>query len=557
VTSALLDILVNKVDSVDPVALGETTTYTVTITNAGPSFGTNVVMVDNFPSGSPTATFSYQGNLTLTPPGIGACTEPATDATSGTLTCTLPGLASGQSAVLTYDMRAEAIAAGVSGTTFNTATVSVTEPETQLTNNAATNATTSRRTADLAIVKSAPATATPGTNFDYTLTVTNNGPNPSTGAIVSDALPAGLTFVSASSGCAFASGTITCTLGTLASGASAPLTVSVHASSPFSGAAPIVNGASVTAVNEVDPDTSNNAGTASTALASAQTDLSLVKTGPASVPALGLVTYTLAIANAGPSAADGATFSDTLPAGLTSVAATCGAASGGASCGAVAAGGGTVSGTIATLPSGGSIVVTVTANVPVSGTLVNSAIVAPPAGATDPDPANNSGSATTIVTQSDLALSKTHAGTLTQGQVGAVYTLMVTNAGAAPTVGPVTVTDTLPVGLTASAISGAGWTCSLAPLSCTRGDTLAAGAAYPPVFVTVNVDADAPASLVNVAVVSGGGDGNAANDAASDPASVAPATAVVAAPVPASSPLALAAMALLLLATAVVAMRRP
>jgi uncharacterized repeat protein (TIGR01451 family) len=177
--------------------------------------------------------------------------------------------------------------------------------------------------------------------------------------------------------------------------------------------------------------------------------------------------------------------------------------------------------------------------------------------ATDPDPANNSGSATTIVTQSDLALSKTHAGTLTQGQVGAVYTLMVTNAGAAPTVGPVTVTDTLPVGLTASAISGAGWTCSLAPLSCTRGDTLAAGAAYPPVFVTVNVDADAPASLVNVAVVSGGGDGNAANDAASDPASVAPATAVVAAPVPASSPLALAAMALLLLATAVVALRRP
>ncbi len=60
VTAAQVDILVNKVDSIDPVVLGQNTVYTVTVTNGGPSHATNVVLVDTFPTGSPTATFSYQ-----------------------------------------------------------------------------------------------------------------------------------------------------------------------------------------------------------------------------------------------------------------------------------------------------------------------------------------------------------------------------------------------------------------------------------------------------------------------------------------------------------------
>ncbi len=86
-------------------------------------------MTDTFPSGSPTATFSYQGSLTVSPPGAGTCVEPATNATSGTLTCTFPVLANQGRAIVTYVMRAESIAAGVSGTTFNDASVTASEPE--------------------------------------------------------------------------------------------------------------------------------------------------------------------------------------------------------------------------------------------------------------------------------------------------------------------------------------------------------------------------------------------------------------------------------------------
>jgi uncharacterized repeat protein (TIGR01451 family) len=60
----------------------------------------------------------------------------------------------------------------------------------------------------------------------------------------------------------------------------------------------------------------------------------------------------------------------------------------------------------------------------------------------------------------DLTLAKTHVGTFAQGQTGATYTLTVTNIGAGATSGTVTVTDTLPTGLTATGIAGAGWACT-------------------------------------------------------------------------------------------------
>ena len=107
-------------------------------------------------------------------------------------------------------------------------------------------------------------------------------------------------------------------------------------------------------------------------------------------------------------------------------------------------------------------------------------------------------------------------GTFTQGQVGATYTVTVSNAGTGATTGTVTVTDTLPSGLTATALSGTGWTCTLATLSCTRSNALAAGASYPAITLTVNVSSTAPASVTNTATVSGGGEVNTANNSASD-----------------------------------------
>src|SRR6185369_6190507 len=96
------------------------------------------------------------------------------------------------------------------------------------------------------------------------------------------------------------------------------------------------------------------------------------------------------------------------------------------------------------------------------------------------------------------------------------YTITVSNGAAAgATDGTlVTVTDTLPAGLTATNIAGTGWTCTLATLTCTRTDVLAAGMSYPAITLTVNVAANATTPQVNNATVSGGGDASAGNNTA-------------------------------------------
>jgi uncharacterized repeat protein (TIGR01451 family) len=120
----------------------------------------------------------------------------------------------------------------------------------------------------------------------------------------------------------------------------------------------------------------------------------------------------------------------------------------------------------------------------------------------------------------DLTIAKNHAGNFTRGQVAATYSLIVQNAGIGATNGAVMVTDTLPQGLTATAIAGPGWTCTINPLGCVRSDALAGNMSYPAITLTVNVAGNAPASVTNTANVSGGGETNVANDAASDPTTI-------------------------------------
>ena len=120
----------------------------------------------------------------------------------------------------------------------------------------------------------------------------------------------------------------------------------------------------------------------------------------------------------------------------------------------------------------------------------------------------------------DLTIAKTHTGSFTQADTAKTYTLTVSNAGTAATTGTVTVTDSLPTGLTATAMSGTGWTVNLGTLTATRSDALAASASYPPLTLTVNVASNAAASLTNVASVSGGGETNTVNNSASDPTTV-------------------------------------
>ncbi len=96
------------------------------------------------------------------------------------------------------------------------------------------------------------------------------------------------------------------------------------------------------------------------------------------------------------------------------------------------------------------------------------------------------------------------AGFFVQGQTGATYSVVVSNAAAAgPTSGAVTVTDIPPATLTLVSMSGTGWNCSGA--ACTRSDTLNPGASYPAITVTANVAQDAPSQVMNEVAVSGGG----------------------------------------------------
>jgi len=67
---------------------------------------------------------------------------------------------------------------------------------------------------------------------------------------------------------------------------------------------------------------------------------------------------------------------------------------------------------------------------------------------------------TIAVTGASLSIAKSHSGNFTQGDIGDIYTVRVSNAaGAGQTSGPVTVTENLPSGLNLVSMSGTGWTC--------------------------------------------------------------------------------------------------
>jgi uncharacterized protein (TIGR03437 family) len=116
-----------------------------------------------------------------------------------------------------------------------------------------------------------------------------------------------------------------------------------------------------------------------------------------------------------------------------------------------------------------------------------------------------------------LVILMTDSGGFMQGQ-SASYTVVVSNIGSGATSGMVTLTDTIPAGMTLAALSGTGWDCTSD--TCTRSDALGPDASYPPVFVIVNVGLNAPSQATNQASVSGGGSVMAAF---SDPTTILPA----------------------------------
>jgi len=223
--------------------------------------------------------------------------------------------------------------------------------------------------------------------------------------------------------------------------------------------------------------------------------------------------YTLSVSNVSGGPTTGTiTVTDTVPAGLTLNSVTGGAAwtcttSGNAlSC--------TYNlGQLNVGQSAAPITVNTTVNSSAPNSLVNTGVVATPG---DTNPGNNQDTVTTPVVRPDLAILKTANQSAVNVGETLIYTLAVNNVGAGTTTGTVTVTDTVPTGLTLTGVNGAAaWTCTTSgsSLSCTyNGGALAAGATAPAITVTTTVNAAAPAQLVNTGVVSTPGDTNPGND---------------------------------------------
>lgn len=349
---------------------------------------------------------------------------------------------------------------------------------------ACTVTNTAAAKADLSLVKRAiPDPALPGQNVTYRLTVKNAGPSTARNVTVTDPLPAGVSFVSASPGCAASGGTVACTVAALASGAaqSFDVTGSVAASSTGS----LVNTAKVTS-DTPDPNPSDDTASITTPVRQLA-DLTITKTAdPLSVLLGETASYTLTVVNHGPSTANDVVVTDTAGDGITPMTAapSQGSCSSPSSC------------QLGPLASGATATVIVTATSTALGTVGNTAAVS--STTADPDPSDNVDSASIVVRpQADLSIvKKASAEKVSEGE-DFTYTLTVKNAGPA-TAADVTVTDALPAGVAVRGVRTPRGTCGQAdPVVCRLGD-LPSGATA---TVTLNVTATDAGRFVNGAVV--------------------------------------------------------
>ena len=381
------DLSVNKSGPATANA-GTNITYTVTLTNNGPSNAANAALTDTVPANT-----TFVSESQMTGPTF-SCTTPAAGGT-GTVNCSIASLAPGSATFsITVHINPGAVGAVIS----NTANVTATTTDSNPGNNSSTFLTNATASADVSIVKTAAAAASTGSNLTYNINVTNNGPSDAATVTMTDTLPPNTTFVSESqlTGPAFicinppsgGTGTVSCSIATLTAGTSATFAIVVQ----IAVAAPVgtsSNTATVTSSSS-DPNPSNNSSTAVTTIALATADLSITKTPAPGPYGTGMpLTYTIVATNGGPSTATAVTVTDVLPPGTTFQSATPSGACSGTT---------TITCNAGTLANGASATFTLTVTLPSSpGPVTNTASVTAAATTADPNPANNSASSTITV----------------------------------------------------------------------------------------------------------------------------------------------------------------
>jgi hypothetical protein len=498
-----------KIFAPSTISVNATTSLTFTITNPAANVDplTGVAFTDTLPTGltvTDATSTVCGGTLTTTAP-TGIALSGATINTNSQcqFSVTVTGAASGQYTNTTGNVTS------TNGGTGNTASASLT---------VATPPTVTKAFGAASILL----------NASTSLTFNISNPNVSlglTGISVTDTLPAGLQVATpngltntcgGTATAAAGSGSISLSGASLAGNASCSISVNVRG---------IAAGVQNNTTGPISATESGAGATSNTASITVIGPPSIAKAfGAASINLNGTTTLAFTITNPNATVAlTGVAFGDTLPAGLA--VATPNGLTG--SCGAGTITTGTVSGSSVvnlaggTIAGGGSCTFSVNVVGSTGGHKVNTTgtVTSTNAGS------GNQATAAIGVVAPDLTITKTHTGNFNRSQTGATYTITVSNIGFGPTSGTVTVTDTLPNvanTLVPTAISGTGWSCTLATLACTRSDALASGSSYPAITLTVNVPQNIQANVTNSAAVSGGGDVNPNNNTASDPTHVGP-----------------------------------
>jgi uncharacterized repeat protein (TIGR01451 family) len=301
ISSLQADLSLTKTVNNATPNVGSQVIFTITLTNGGPDDATNVVVKDQLPAG-----LSFQSAT----PSQGSYSSSSGNWVAGTVTA---------SSSLTLQITATVTGTGTITNTAEVTASDLSDPDSTVNNHNAgeddqASSSITPQQADLSLLKSV-SNATPdvGNNVTFTITLTNGGPDAATGVSVTDQLPAGLSFQSASpSQGSYTPASGLWVLGTVNLSASATLQITATVTTN----APVTNTATITASDVFDPVAGNN--TAGVTVTPKNADLSITKTDSPDPVAVGNdITYTVTVTNAGPAAATSAVLSDTVPANTT------------------------------------------------------------------------------------------------------------------------------------------------------------------------------------------------------------------------------------------------